>query len=458
MSFSKVLTASAVVRVSDEDLCSQLNHVWTVSLLATLGFLITLVQYVGDPIQCWCPAQMPDAHCNYTKALCWVKENYYVNKDEYIQFKEEDRAENQIAYYPWVPWILFSMAFALKLPHVMWTSFLPSSGLNLGKLVDLADSHENIDNLAKIIRIWLVRTHRVQKNVLSRVKKILGSVGLFWMGKNSRTYLTGLTIGVKWAYLLVTIGLFFSLNLFIQEEFISYGFEVLDGFLRGIPRESVTFPKNTICDFKIRQLANIHTYSIQCVLPINMYNEYIFIFLWFWLVLLCVVNTYSLIKWNFYLLSPGQRREFVKGYAAIVFRLLQEAQKPPDVDTNGNSLSSAPANDATPILNGASPSGDNNGVPRERRRLRFDSIVSVTSSGGTDVRAAPPSQIEEDPKEARRRQDERQIDRITNRMIKHFGHDGVVVFRTLESGVGVIIANQIFQELYLQITHAMHYL
>ena len=73
------------------------------------------------------------------------------------------------------------------------------------------------------------------------------------------------------------------------------------------------FPRESACDFRIR--ANIdslvHNYTVQCVLPINLYNEQLFTLLWAWLWLVCLANCYDLIIWIFRLTS-GSRYNYIR--------------------------------------------------------------------------------------------------------------------------------------------------
>nr|QIC55132.1 innexin 8 [Lymnaea stagnalis] len=368
---NNIICFDANKKIRDEDLCGLFNYLWSAIVLAAMGDFVTILQYAGHPISCWCPAEMPEVQCNYTKALCWVKQNYYVHEDQDIVVNQQEIYSESIAYYPWVPWILFFMAAMLKFPHYIWQSFAHTSGLNLVKLIEMADTHDDIETLAKILQIWLIRTCLSTNSKCDGLRHFLGSIGFFWLGKRQRTYLAGLVLFIKLTYLVVSVGLHLSLNFFIDEDFMWYGYEVFENYLRGIPQFSARFPAQTLCDMEVREsTTNVNRYTVQCILPINRYSEKIFIFVWFWLLMLIIINGWSLFKWGIRLLSPSDRRRFVQGYVEITLYLMKMQKR---------------------------------------------------------------------------------------KMMKRFGHDGVVVFRTLEDAVGVIMANQIFQELYVQLNASLHY-
>lgn len=394
-----------------------------------------------------------------------------------LQFEEKDQHNLTISYYPWVPWILLFMAAMLNLPHILWQSFASSSGLDLKKFINLADSHDSADNLAKILRIWHLKTNTVDRNAVISVKKFLGSLGLFHLGKHKKTYLCGLMILVKLFYFLVSVGLHLSLNAFIDENFLWYGFEVVGNFLKGIPQNSARFPKQTICDMKIRQMSNIHTYSIQCILPINLYNEKIFIFLWFWLPLLITVNIYSLLKLMFQLLSPARRWDFVEGYVAILFHLLKKRkserkrEKPglnssnskqnSDIVSLGHASTDSAFSDHDPVAISdiledykSDTARTNNPVVK---RTDNNSIRNLIFPKQNLHRRRHKAKIETDDGEIVNEERRKKVNRITAKMLKYFGHDGIVVFRILEHAVGIVIANEIFQELYEQLQEEDHH-
>ena len=69
-----------------------------------------------------------------------------------------------------------------------------------------------------------------------------------------------------------------------------------------------------MCDVHIRELGynpKFHKiYTIQCALPINLYNQQVFTFLWFWLVLMQFVNIFDFIHWTILYFSTAQKNFF----------------------------------------------------------------------------------------------------------------------------------------------------
>jgi hypothetical protein len=94
-------------------------------------------------------------------------------------------------------------------------------------------------------------------------------------GQHSGNYLAVGYVFVKVLYIINAIGQLFLLNVFMGSRFHLYGFEILKKWLYSQEIEAVErFPRITMCRFIIRTLGdNIQTYDVQCLLPINIYNE-----------------------------------------------------------------------------------------------------------------------------------------------------------------------------------------
>jgi len=97
--------------------------------------------------------------------------------------------------------------------------------------------------------------------------------------------------------------------------------------LKGVVGGSVTvgagtqrFPTVTLCDFGVRQMGTVHSHTLQCVLPINLFNEKIYAFLWFWFVVVAVVVSFSIVRWSWTVGFRTKRIIYIRRYLKVVFR------------------------------------------------------------------------------------------------------------------------------------------
>lgn len=120
----------------------------------------------------------------------------------------------------------------------------------------------------------------------------------------------------------------FILNKILSIRFDSFGFDLLKNMVSSddwTESSAVAFPRVTYCDFLIRgqDLANTQTYTVQCVLPINLYNEKIYFFLWFWMVFVLIASIVSFFVWLFRFIFESDRIKFIKNHLILGGKISQ---------------------------------------------------------------------------------------------------------------------------------------
>lgn len=311
----------------NDDWIDRMSHVYTTVVLIIFTVAVSSGQFFKDPIQCWHPAEFKDSMESYTKYHCWVKNTYYVPMYDEIPENISERQDAEITYYQWVPLILLFMAFLFKLPNVVWRIFNGGSGLNLDKIVHFAeqsqlgspdDRDKSVKSLANFMDKWLDSNVERNWNVINRTKQQISRYFCFFCNKKAGKYLVALYLFVKVLYVLNAIGQIFILNAFLSTKFSFYGFEFLENLNSDRPwRESPRFPRVTLCDFQIRQLQNVQRFTVQCVLPINLFNEKIFIFIWFWLIFIAILAVYNLFMWIYLVMLNVNKTQYCKKYLKI---------------------------------------------------------------------------------------------------------------------------------------------
>ncbi|KAK6165842.1 hypothetical protein SNE40_022676 [Patella caerulea] len=311
---------------TNDDLIDRLNHHWTVLILAIFVIITSTSQYAGDPIHCWCPAEFSDSYVDYAEAACWVENTYYIPIDEAVPVDPVPRKNAQIHYYQWVPIILAFQAFLFKLPNIIWKMLHEYSGINIDKVVNLADNtavvstkdrEKTINNLAYYVTRWLENSKQQRQANMTKGKFSV-TKWCFW-NKHSGKCLTFLYLFTKLLYLLNVIGQFFLLSAFMGYPFYSLGIDFSAKAITASSFSGITkFPRTTLCDFKIRQLSNIQTWTVQCVLSINLFNERIFLSIWFILILISLCTLGGLLKWVVDTFYVKTKESFVKSYLEIL--------------------------------------------------------------------------------------------------------------------------------------------
>ncbi len=174
------------------------------------------------------------------------------------------------------------------------------SGISLSTFTDTAVKCEQaMDNKAredKLVFMTTTMSRFLEK--LSRKARMHGKAKSVYYRLRYGSTLVILYPLVKILYISNALLQIFAMNLFLDTEYNFYGFDVISRIVRGQSyRNSPRFPLVTLCDFKIRLLGNVQRYTVQCALPINLYNEIIFTFNWFWFVLLALASSLSFCLW-----------------------------------------------------------------------------------------------------------------------------------------------------------------
>merc|ERR1711994_185052 len=118
------------------------------------------------------------------------------------------------------------------------------------------------------------------------------------------------------------VGQIYFMDFFLGGEFTSYGIDVLA--MTEEPQEdrvdamSRVFPKMTKCTFhKFGPSGTVEKFDGLCVLPLNIINEKIYVFLWFWFIILTVVSGMQMIYRLIVLMSPRLREMLLKSRSRL---------------------------------------------------------------------------------------------------------------------------------------------
>ncbi|CAF0862236.1 unnamed protein product [Didymodactylos carnosus] len=308
--------------VRNDDFYDRLSRKYSLILLGVSFLVVSTSQFVGHPINCY-TQNIAGSHISYVNWVCWISNSYYLPFEKPLPNRDQ-LTPDKIPYYQWVPFIILCMMFLFYLPGFVWRNMNKTCGINTKIITNMVLSMDQLNSetreksvrsLAKHIDKALAYHREYEYGFMYKIRRSITSILCCTLGRTSGNYLACVYIFVKFLYIANAIGQLFLLNLFMGKDFNMYGINVLNQWLHGNEMDAVErFPRITMCKFKIRTLGdNIQPYDVQCLLPINIYNEKIFLLIWFWLAFVAAASTYGLIKWLYYFTSKS-RRDFIQRF------------------------------------------------------------------------------------------------------------------------------------------------
>ncbi|TRY75101.1 hypothetical protein TCAL_09359 [Tigriopus californicus] len=277
----------------------RLHYKGTVIVFVLASLLVTSRQYIGDPIDCMVdgiPGGIMDTYC-------WIHSTFSIptrwkieqGKDAPhpgvapLADMEEGEEVKHHAYYQWVCFFLFFEAILFYVPRYLWKT---SEGGKIKMLVqDLMEPIINEDSKQSQI-----------DTIVKYFRETRGTHALYAFRYFACEVLNFVNIILQ----------IYFIDFFLGFEFSTYGLDVLsfsemEPESRGDPMH-IVFPKVTKCTFnKYGPSGTIEPKDGLCVLPLNIINEKMFIFIWFWLVIVAIVTGIFLLYRIAVLLGPQIR-------------------------------------------------------------------------------------------------------------------------------------------------------
>ncbi|KRT84566.1 Innexin [Oryctes borbonicus] len=294
----------AIVRVryySIDNFVFKLHYRLTFYIFLVATILVTSRQYIGEHIKCLSDSGVPthvmDTFCFFTTTFT-IPQHYnstLLKRGSLAHpgvgpmgTRVNEEEVRRHAYYQWVPFVLFAQAIMFYLPHIIW------KGIEGGTLKRLADGlHNGI--ISETDSVDYGDCHIMSKKEReSRLEVIRGFI------RNKEI------LNKSWSYYLIFcehINFFnvifqaFLIDRFLGGQFFSLGNHIIEhGVTADVTILDHVFPKVTKCTFhKFGPSGSMQSHDAMCVMALNIINEKIYTFLWFWLIFLLLCSGLALL-------------------------------------------------------------------------------------------------------------------------------------------------------------------
>lgn len=260
-----------------DNIVFRLHYKVTMPILVVLGIYLACLQSFKRPIDCTpidnVPIEFLNNYC-YLHATYGIEE-YWANViDERIDFPDDSKLHSEksttnYTYYQWVPLVLILQSVLCYIPRYFWKK---TESERVAEMVELFKRNAEPELL---------------------MNTIFASPS-----KNKRFFLW-------YSAAEVSNAIFDSLHIFVMDAFIGrgyclFGLQVLQYSLFGGSDDanptSLIFPKMAMCTYLSRVVTDsTEPWDTTCLLPMNVVNEKVYLFLWFWFVLLGLLSCLAVV-------------------------------------------------------------------------------------------------------------------------------------------------------------------
>ena len=228
---------------------------------------------------------------------CWIHSTFSVSSKVDSSYEEVPHAgvappDGDVRYhkyYQWVCFTLFFQAILFYIPRFLWKNW------EAGKCKMLVQD----------MNVPIVEPD-------TKKDRIELLVDYFAWNRNNHVFYSYKFYFCEFLNFINIFGQIFFMDFFLGGEFTSYGTDVIR--MTEMEQEDRTdpmarvFPKVTKCTFhKFGPSGTVEKFDGLCVLPLNIINEKIYVFLWFWFILVSIATGFQLTQRLVYLMMPSYR-------------------------------------------------------------------------------------------------------------------------------------------------------
>ncbi|KAJ9596325.1 hypothetical protein L9F63_012658 [Diploptera punctata] len=273
----------------------------TSAILFLFCILCTANSLIGNPIDCLVGNEFKDKE-KVINTYCWITSTFtlpratgeigtHLAAPGVAPLDSSGNNEPVYhSYYQWVPFVLFLQGILFYMPHWFWKSWEEGKIRNItdglrGPTIDISETKDSQKTLVK----YLVDTMHFHNGY-------------------AFSY-----VFCELLNLMNVVGNIYFVDKFLGGIFLTYGtkvieFSTMEQSNRTDPMIAL-FPRITKCTVLVYgNTGTIQDHDYICVLPVNILNEKIFIFMWFWFILLSALSALTLFYSIIIMIYPPLRK------------------------------------------------------------------------------------------------------------------------------------------------------